>query len=402
MASKNFFFALILGAALTFSPAGFSEEPAKTADAPEKNAAEKQPDPKPANGSPGVEKSDAGKQLSAELQQTPPVAPANPITLPPATENDPRRFLFGSQPADFSEKSYAGSVARLFSAFENKTGRALKPGKLGKVGLKIYTASGAGLATPKNLVRAVIKELEARGFSRENIFLVDLSGKTIRETGYLPKLPEAGENFEGCPVLVLDSGKYYNEKWAYANPLPSKEIVTRAGDYSLAYTQADRLSSLPMPLMFDCDFWINLPVAVDSPALGVSAALGNATLWNIGNQRRFLDNAANAQKAAVEIAGIPEFNEKFLFTLLSLERYQYIGGPTFDANFCLSENRLWLSANPLILDFLMMVRMNVAREKQNLPKISEPPVFIMGNTPPICLGSCIPAEINLVQADKNL
>lgn len=346
--------------------------------------------------------------LDTPLPQTPATpadietpATENPLSAPPTAPNDSRRFLFASRPKDFSEKSYAASVTNLFAAFETKTARALKPGASGKVGLKIYTASGNGLATPKNLTRAVIKELEKRGFARDKIFLLDLNEKFLRTTGYLPRLPVAGETFEGCPVLALDSGKHYNGKWSYANPLPSKEVVAAPGDYSLAISNADKLSMLPVPLMFDVDFWISLPVATDSQALGVSGALGNATIWNISNQKRFLENAANAQKAAVEIAAIPELHEKFVFTLLSLEKYQFIGGPEFDSNYCLSENRLWLSGNPLILDFLMMERMNKARVRQNLPAIDpEPAMFLMGNAAPIYLGSCVPSEITLVQVDS--
>lgn len=315
---------------------------------------------------------------------------------------DSRRFLFASRPVDFTEPNYAVSIGRLVSAFEEKAQHPVKPGEKGKVALKIYTSSGPGIATPRSLTRAVIKELEKRGFTRDNIYLVDLTEKRIREAGYLPRLKTANENFEGCPVLALDSGKYYNPKWFYENPLPSTEVVMRVDDLNAPITMNDKHSYLPVPLLFEVDFWINLPVAMDSPALGVSAALGNATIWNISNQRRFLDNPGNAQKAAVEIAAIPEFKNKLLFNIVTLERYQYIGGPRFDANYCISENRLWLSANPLILDYLLMQRMNNARAKHGFPLIApEPTMFIMGNTPPISLGSCVPSQIELMIVDPS-
>ena len=289
-------------------------------------------------------------------------------------------------------------MASLFEAFAAKTRLSIAPGGKRKVGLKIYTASGPGAATPKNLTRAVIAELEKRGFARKDIFIVDLHEKRIRESGYLPRLRTEGENFEGCPVIALDTGRHYSRQWYYENPLPSREVFARQGDYNLNIELLSKQSFLPVPLFIEMDFWLNLPVALDCPALGVSGALGNATIWNVSNQRRFLDNPSNAQKAAVEIAAIPEIQRTLMFHLVSLERYQYVGGPTFDSNYCLSEQRLWLSANPLILDFLLYQRINAARAKRGFPLIEpEPVMFIQGNTPPILLGSCRPSELELVQ-----
>ncbi|MDR2862732.1 MAG: hypothetical protein LBV54_02470 [Puniceicoccales bacterium] len=338
---------------------------------------------------------------AAEVPGSP--APARDANAPaPAApgSSDARNFLFTSTLTNFSEADYARAVGPLISEFEKKTKRQLKPTDKHRVGLKIYTSSGPGIATPKNLVRTVIRELVNRGFTRENIFLVDLQEKRLRESGYLPGLRAGNESFEGCPVLALDTEKYYRRQWCYENQLPSKELFARQGDYAatLELMNTDKLSFLPVPLFLEMDFWINLPVVMDSPALGVSGALGNATIWNVSNQRRFLDNPGNAQKAAVEIASIPEIQRTLVFHLMSLERYQYAGGPAFDANFCMSEKALWLSANPLILDYLMLQRINIGRTRQGFPAIEpEPVMFLQGNTSPIFLGSCRPSDLNLVR-----
>ncbi|MDR1818578.1 MAG: hypothetical protein LBR07_10565 [Puniceicoccales bacterium] len=333
----------------------------------------------------------------------PPVAPVTPPAQKPAAAAgpvNPLRLLFEAQLPNFSRRSYDDAVSGLFTAFETRTGRALKPGRAGSVGLKIYTESGPGIATPKNLVRAAIRALERRGFERGRIYIVDLSERTLRESGYLAPLRVDGggvETFEGCPVLALDTGKYYSRRWFYENPLPSREIFAKQGDFAAERMLSDKQSMLPASLFLQMDFWLNLAVALDSPALGVSGALGNATIWNISNQRRFLDNPANAQKVAIEVAAIPEFQRSLVFHVLALERYQFVGGPKFDANHCVSEPRLWLSANPLVLDFLMLGRINNARERKGFPRIEpEPEMFVRGNTPPILLGSCRPSEIELV------
>lgn len=317
---------------------------------------------------------------------------------------DPRTFLFESQPADFSESTYKAAVESLIASYERETSRALKPGRKGKAGIKLYTGSGAGLATPLALTDAVCAALEKRGFKRDHILLVDQQENRLRESGYLPVIPDGKALlYRGSPVLALDSGKYFDPKprpdWTYPKcKLPSKEIVPGPDDFSFNSDPRETQSPLPMPLLFDVDFWINLPVACDNATIGVSGALANATLYNVGNASRFWGNPTNAEKAVVEIASIPEIKDKLEFTILPLERYQVVGGPRFDAAFVVSEKRLWLSANPVILDYLMWKRFNDARVKLKFEPIEpEPGMFVTANSGEIRLGSCRPSELHLVR-----
>lgn len=309
-----------------------------------------------------------------------------------------RSFIFECEPSDFSAASYMNSVENLLAAYEKATGRKLVPSENKKVGLKIYTASGRGLETPKNLTRAVRDALEKRGFARENIILVDLNERTLRLAGYLPPFRKKNDFFwEGSPVVALDTGRHYHEKWFYENNLPTRESTSgTASEWEDIVNE--RKSFLPIPLLFEVDFWINLPVACDSPALGICGALGNATLWNVGNQKRFLDNPANAVHMAVSVATIPELRAKFELSILSLEKYQFIGGPVFNENYTYSENRIWMSANPVILDFLVWQRMNRARASRGFePIFPEPPLFSSASKGEHSLGSCMTSDLRLVR-----
>lgn len=360
----------------------------------------------------GVERETIGIDLSlppAEEKAAPASGPttksseSTEIRLPavaskPSFPEAHRRFIFECEPADFSSESYENAVENLLAAYEKNTGRKLVPAETRKVGLKIYTASGRGLETPKNLTRAVRDALEKRGFERENIVLVDLCERNLRLAGYLPPFRKKNDFFwEASPVVALDTGKHYHEKWFYENNLPTRES-TSGTDSEWEDIANERKSFLPVPLLFEVDFWINLPVACDSPALGVCAAIGNATLWNAGNQKRFLDNPANAVHMAVSIATIPELRAKFELSILSLEKYQFIGGPVFNENYTLSEKQIWMSANPVILDFLIWQRMNRARTARGFePIFPEPPLFSSAGKGEHSLGSCMTSELNLVR-----
>jgi len=291
-------------------------------------------------------------------------AATEPVVVPPAP------IVWEAELPSFSEGAYAAAVERLFADFEATNGaNTLRPGARGSVGLKIYTDSGAGLNTPPALVRAVIDALVRRGFESKKIFLVGLNQTRLRETGYLPALSKGGNSFAEHPVFVLESGRFYDKEWFYDSPLPARfapgvleQKATPEVEETGGAVTADRKSFLATPLFLEADFWINLPVYSDHPVLGINGALVNATLWNASNTQRFFRSPANAPAAVAEMAAIPELRESWRFSIVSLECYQYIGGPLFHSLYTASERKLWLSADPVLLDALMLERLNVARK----------------------------------------
>ncbi len=274
---------------------------------------------------------------------------------------------------------YAEGVEALIQALEAKIGQRLTPGEKGKVGLKLYAESGPGLATPQPLVRAVIDALVRRGYERENIFLVGLNHLRLRLTGYLPTDPRVAPPFAGHPFFVLESGRYYDPVWFYDSPLPSRfdPILSGRQDQAPNFdldrlapadptlkidAEADRKSFLATPLFLDADFWINLPVYTDHESLGVNGALANATLWNASNTSRFFRSTRSAPAAVAEMAAIPELRQTWAFTLVSLARWQFVGGPAFNSLYTRGEPRLWLGTDPVWMDALMLERINAARQ----------------------------------------
>ncbi len=276
----------------------------------------------------------------------------------------------------FDEQDYGGAVEALFKRYEQATGRKLAPGAKKRVGLKIYTDSGPGLQTPVPLVKAVIAALQRRGFPNSGIFLVGLNQLRMRMTGYLPTLSTGETSFKGNQVYVLESGRYYDPVWFYDSPLPSRfdPVVAAAQTKDVpndSTLEQDRKSFLATPLFLDADFWINLPVYTDHPVLGVNGALVNATLWNASNTARFFRSTANAPAAVAEMSAIPELRQTWIFTLASLQIYQFIGGPWFDSLYTVSEPRLWLSTDPVLLDSLMLQRINKWRRESGFQPVSD-------------------------------
>ncbi len=274
----------------------------------------------------------------------------------------------------FSDSAYRAEVEGLIRQFEDALGQRLIPGEKGKVGLKIYSDSGPGLATPIPLVQGVIHALMERGYEREDIFLVGLNTLRLRFTGFLPSLITGRTPFEGHPVFILESGEFYDPGWFYDSPLPSRFDPVFLADRPNEpedRLEANRRSFLATPLFLEADFWINLPVYTDHPTLGVNGALVNATLWNASNTARFLTSPANAPAAVAEMSAIPELRQTWLFSIASLQHYQFIGGPAYNSLYTVSDREILLSADPVALDTLMLERINRHRQRWGFPIVSE-------------------------------
>ncbi len=288
----------------------------------------------------------------------------------------PRDPVWQARLARPDEINYDRAVEELFSAFEHATHHPLVPGPKKRVGLKVYTDSGPGLATPIPMVKAVIAALERRGFDNRGIFLVGLNQMRLRMTHYLPSLVTGKTPFTGNPIYVLESNRYYDPVWFYDSPLPERfdPILAQQQTQDVptsSTTDEDRKSFLATPLFLDADFWINLPVYTDHQELGVNGALVNATLWNASNTARFFHSPTNAPAAVAEMSAIPELRQTWVFTLASLEYYQYIGGPFFNSRYTASEPIVWLSSDPVMMDALMRERMNHWRRVDGFEPISE-------------------------------
>ena len=290
-------------------------------------------------------------------------------------ENEAKKAWHGvvwkTELEDFSAGTYRQAVDGLLAEFESRTGKKLVPGQHGRVALKIYTNSGAGLHTPEGLVLAVVAALQERGFKREGICLVDAEERLLREAGFLPPLSQVrnlGPFYKGIRVYGLDEGSLQSPTWFYESPLPREYTSPLGREMLRPLVEPDpekaRKSFLPAILLGEVDFWINMPVVSHHPSTGLSGALVNASLWNITNATRFFSSPANAPVAVAEIAAIPELNSAWALNIVSLEQFQFIAGPAYNANYTESRPELWMSVDPVILDANLVRLVNAARDSR--------------------------------------
>ena len=311
-----------------------------------------------------------------------------------ASDHD-RSILWEAELNDFSQFSYAKALGKMWADFEAVKGQSIVPGKHKKIALRISCEAGIGLCTPHPLVKAVIEQLEKKGWQKEQITIIGQKGQDLRESHYLPHLGSGKSAlFYGVSVVALDDGEFWDKNWFYSSSLPVRNY--NFGSVIFDFEQSDiedkkRYSWLPSNLLTDVDFWINLPVLMDQSTLGVQGAVLNGSLLQVSHNSRFLESEHEGPVAAVEIAMIPELQRSWVLTIASLEKYQFIGGPFFNAHYSASDPKLWLSSNPLLPDYEIWKRFNKHRAERELPMIPTPAIFPMGEQ--IGLGKYEPSEI---------
>jgi hypothetical protein len=300
----------------------------------------------------------------------------------------------------FDEKNYQTAVNALLADYERRLGRPLAPGPKRRAGLKVMTNT-AGLATPLALVRAVITALEARGFKPDELFITDQSEDRLHAAGFLPLSAPEGEGlFDGVQVIALERGRYYSLKYAYTSNLPAADQREQEVDrqkFEWKITPSPRESLLPVPLLLDVDFWINLPVGADAGDFGMMGALVNASLLTSSNTQRFFANPQTGARAVGEIAAVPELSRGWVLSLLSLEHFQFIGGPSFNSLYTDSQPLLLMSPNPVMLDRILYENMNQARLIRHLPPFDPPAFLDYARLPETHLGNDDPKQIYLVR-----
>ena len=288
---------------------------------------------------------------------------------------------------DFAADGYSASIEKLLDEFESSSGKKLVPGKFGRVALKVYTNSGAGLHTPEPMVRAVVTALLARGFSKEGICIIDAEEKMLREAGFLPPLSqikERGPYFDGIRVYGLDEGTLQSPTWFYESPLPREYTSPLGREMLQPIIELDpvkaRKSFMPDILFGQVDFWINMPMVSHHPSTGMSGALVNASLWNITNSTRFFSSPANAPVAVAADCGITGT------------------GPAYNANYTNSRKEIWMSVDPVIMDANLIQLINRSRESRGFRKLPEVPEFIL-YAMQLGLGRGIPSETRFIKVD---
>jgi hypothetical protein len=318
---------------------------------------------------------------------------AEPFTTPQignegvSSKDSRSNHVFRAQRVDGKYLLY---LNKLILGAEKKGGPYLSPAQFPNIAIKVKTVHAPGHQVSIELLDALLAFLSGRGFSSDQIMIVDRDHKSLIRAGFY----STGKKncFYGkYRTYSSSSSIYFDPEWFHDSPMPPT-----AHDRSRFFLdfpkerkkrmEEERKSYLPGILFLKDVFWINLSVATDHMNLGIDGASSNITTGAISNYQRFLDKPTLGPAAVTEILAIPEIWEKRIYSILDLSQYQFANGGQFDAEFLASHPTLLLSENPISIDFTALSVLKDIRRKNGFIERDETQLLLFKYAKELGLG----------------
>ena len=247
---------------------------------------------------------------------------------------------------------------------ETDLGISIHPANFPKIAINFDARLAPVLSTNLELLRSLIRFLEIRGYGSEELVLV--THKLSLSYGEIVE-----KEFPRYKIITSQSPDYYHPDWFHESPMPpairdSTELILQFARDPDLRSKLERQSKLPACLFLENTYWINLATAMDDYYLGINGAITGITLNASSNTQRFREDLTMGPANAVEMLAIPELWEKRLFSVLDLSKLQIAGGPSLNFEFTRSSSNLYLSKNPVFLDYLGMKWIGEERKKAGL------------------------------------
>ena len=225
------------------------------------------------------------------------------------------------------------------------------------VGIKINPLGGPELSTHSIIVDKIIEGLYGAGVLRKQVLIWDRFENHLLNAGYPITPPE-----DDVRILASDTeGIGYDDEVFYESEKDSfsrRENGSTRSRYSRIVTQM-------------VDVLINVPVLKHHAIAGVSGCLKNLAFGSVDNTRRFHAKPLHCNPAVGEILQHKILKEKLILNIVDGLVASFNHGPTYHADSTWQFNTLFVSADPVILDVLVLQTVNQKREEMELNSVSK-------------------------------
>ena len=225
--------------------------------------------------------------------------------------------------------------------------RLIRPGE--RVGLKVNTLGGRGLASNLQLIEAICERLQEAGIKASDIVVWDRDTDEMERSGLHVSI---GGNRVQC--FGTDRVDYEQELAVFGSV-------------------GSRLSRI---LTQRCDVLINVPVLKDHDGAGVTLALKNM-YGVIHNPNKYHPDGCNPYVADLNM--LPEIRNKIRLIICDATTAQYEGGPAYKPEYSWKLNDLIVSQDPVALDYTgwqMIERKRAERGLKPLERDGRKPHYI--------------------------
>ncbi len=225
------------------------------------------------------------------------------------------------------------------------------------VGIKINPLAGPELSTHSIIVDKIVEGLYGAGVLRKQIVIWDRFEEHLLNAGYPIKQDESdvrtfASDTEG---IGYDDEVYYESE---KDSIARRENGSTHSRYSRIVTE-------------QVDVIINVPVLKHHAMAGVSGCLKNLAFGSVDNTRRFHGKPIYCNPAIGEILEHKVLKDKLTLNIVDGLLASFDRGPRYHAESTWQYGSLFVSADPVILDVLVLQTVNQKREEMALDSVSK-------------------------------
>ena len=225
------------------------------------------------------------------------------------------------------------------------------------VGIKINPLAGPELSTHAIIVDKIVEGLYGAGVLRKQIVIWDRFEAHLLNAGYPIKQDESDVRTFASDTdgIGYDDEVYYESE---KDSITRRENESTRSRYSRIVTE-------------QVDVIINVPVLKHHAMAGVSGCLKNLAFGSVDNTRRFHGKPIYCNPAIGEILEHKVLKDKLTLNIVDGLLASFDRGPTYHAESTWQYGSLFISADPVILDVLVLQTVNQKREEMALDSVSK-------------------------------
>ena len=225
------------------------------------------------------------------------------------------------------------------------------------VGIKINPLAGPKLSTHAVIVNKIIEGLFSAGVLRKQVIIWDRFEAHLLNAGYPIKTDDGDVRTLASDMddIGYDDEVFYETE---QDSIARRENESTRSRYSRIVTER-------------VDVLINVPVLKHHDMAGISGCLKNMAFGSVDNTRRFHGRPLYCNPAIGEIFENKVLKEKVVLNIVDGLVASYDNGPTYHAESTWQYGGLFMSADPVVLDTLILQTVNQKREEIGLNSMSK-------------------------------
>jgi len=262
------------------------------------------------------------------------------------------------------------------------------------VGIKVYSEPGPHSGTRPAVVAAVVEGLLEAGLPPKQIVIWDRQRGYLRRAGFFELGARFGVRVQG--VLQNGDGTDFDEQTYY---LPDRRIIGqliwgdlefgRKGENLGVKSFVAKLVSQQLTKI------INIPPLLNHNHAGACGNVYSLAIGSVDNTIRFEVDAGRLASAVPEIYALPAVGDKVVLNIVDALVGQYQGEREQKLHYAKPLNEVWLSRDPVALDFLALLELDRLRKAAGIPTVATNFMDLFQNAALLDLGVIEPQNIQV-------